>query len=448
MDHSGEGRNLLPNPSFEDIQDGVPIGWTLFSPRPGISPEFRSDARFVHSGERSLRLSGAGKAGVMGYAFAQVPIEAGASYELSVHLRAEDVADIHDSVWMTVAWLTEPLDEAAVTEQSLLGMKGLHITAATREGEWWRLCEQVEAPPEVVTAQVMLSLRNTPGGTAWFDDVSLRKVPSRPHRLVRLATTHPGERAMLDEAGKAKVDIVCLRELPQIVPESEDPHPTIPGKATEVLGEYARRYHMLIVASLREWDGSLRYNTAVIIGRDGELVGRYRKTHLPQTEVIEGTSPGSELPVFDTDIGRIGLQVCYDHFFPETSRILALKGAEIICTPIAGDCRVPDREPWVYNDSFEFVSRARAVDNGVFYVICQNSMRSIICDPYGNVIADSAGKNGVFYADVDLDEPRFYAWYTFRGSTEYKHMWRKERRPQLYQGLIQPDGLDQAEGGC
>jgi len=79
------------------------------------------------------------------------------------------------------------------------------------------------------------------------------------------------------------------------------------------------------VAGLYERAGARIYNTAVLIGRDGSLAGRYRKMSLPDEEIEGGITPGSETPVFDTDFGRVGLMICWDSSYPEVARALATR---------------------------------------------------------------------------------------------------------------------------
>jgi predicted amidohydrolase len=108
---------------------------------------------------------------------------------------------------------------------------------------------------------------------------------------------------------------------------------TIPdGRAVQSWISIAARHQMYIVGCIVERDGARLYDTAVLVGPEG-YVGRYRKTHLWNNEKLWFT-PGDEgYPVFDTRIGRIGLLVCWDIWFPETARIVAQQGADIICTP-------------------------------------------------------------------------------------------------------------------
>ena len=99
-----------------------------------------------------------------------------------------------------------------------------------------------------------------------------------------------------------------------------------------MLEDACRRLGVHVVCGLLERDGDAIHNAAVLVGPDG-LVGSYRKSHLPFLGVDRFVRPGDELPVFDTPIGRIGLEICYDLRFPEVTRSLALAGAEIVCLP-------------------------------------------------------------------------------------------------------------------
>ena len=85
----------------------------------------------------------------------------------------------------------------------------------------------------------------------------------------------------------------------------------------------------------------------MLIGPDGNVVGKYRKVCLPRGEVEGGIAPGSEYPVFDTRFGKVGMMVCYDGFFPEVARELTNRGAEVIAWPVWGCNPQPGRGPGV-----------------------------------------------------------------------------------------------------
>jgi len=104
------------------------------------------------------------------------------------------------------------------------------------------------------------------------------------------------------------------------------------GPSTAAWIEAARRLDMHIVAGITERDGEVFYNSAVIVGPSG-YVGRYRKVHLWGEEALYFTPGDLGFPVFDTPVGRIGCQICYDCWFPESFRLAALQGAELMCVP-------------------------------------------------------------------------------------------------------------------
>jgi predicted amidohydrolase len=187
---------------------------------------------------------------------------------------------------------------------------------------------------------------------------------------------------------------------------------------------------MYIVVGVYEGEGETLYNTAVLIDREGNVAGKYRKTHLPEAETMWGITPGSTYPVFETDFGRVGIQVCYDNFFPEVARALALNGAEIIVLPIWGDGRDDDR-------TWDVMARARAIDNAVYFVASNYSQkRSLIVDPWGHILADTAGEHGVIVQQVDLDARVLRRWLSVGCDGEWQRLFRDERRPSTYGPIV------------
>jgi predicted amidohydrolase len=144
--------------------------------------------------------------------------------------------------------------------------------------------------------------------------------------------------ARLDEAAAQGAELLVLPEcaIPGYMFESaEEALPyaeEIPGPSTEALEEASSRTGAHVVCGLLERDGDRLHNAAVLVGPDG-LLGSYRKTHLPFLGVDRFVTPGDELPVWDTPLGRIGVEICYDLRFPEVTRTLALRGADIVCHP-------------------------------------------------------------------------------------------------------------------
>jgi predicted amidohydrolase len=183
----------------------------------------------------------------------------------------------------------------------------------------------------------------------------------------------------------------------------------VPGPTTRALGEAARQHGVHVVVGVLEANPSVAgtmANTAVLIGSDGSVVGAYRKTHLPGEEK-HYFSAGTQLPVFDTPLGRIGLLVCADNSFPEAARVLALRGAEIVVVPY-NVRRMPNLELYVA------MTATRAYENQVFVVACNRvgqegevvfQGRSAIAGPSGRVLARAhAEEEGVVRATLDAEE--------------------------------------------
>lgn len=106
------------------------------------------------------------------------------------------------------------------------------------------------------------------------------------------------------------------------------------GDAHQVLPQVARHYQMHIVARFFELEADKIYNSSVLFGRDGHVIGRYHKVHLPVYEGWQVTA-GDSFPAFETDLGMVGMLICYDQMWSESAAACALNGARIICHPSA-----------------------------------------------------------------------------------------------------------------
>ncbi|MCD2193614.1 nitrilase family protein [Actinomycetospora endophytica] len=201
----------------------------------------------------------------------------------------------------------------------------------------------------------------------------------------------------------------------------------------------AAAHDVYLVAGLAESDGVALYDTAVLIGPDG-YIGRYRKTHLWNREKLIFT-PGSEYPVFDTRIGRIGLLVCWDIWFPEVARILATQGADVICSvnnwvwtppPLfdeAGNCMasyLTMSASHVNNIPFIAADRVGEERGGKF--LGCSLITGVNGWPIGG-IADAEATT-TLYADLDLVESRFaVVWHSLNDLP-------RDRRVDLYDPLL------------
>jgi len=174
-------------------------------------------------------------------------------------------------------------------------------------------------------------------------------------------------KAYAEKANKEGAKLVIFPELSltdylvrDLIYELAEP---IPGPSVEKMTEIAKENQVYIVFGMPEVSQraeSVIYNTAVLVGPEG-YIGKYRKMHLPTHSVFEEKRyfrQGYETPVFETKIGRIGLMICYDVFFPEVSRALRLNGAQLIVCISAS--------PAVRRKFFEILTAARAIENNVF----------------------------------------------------------------------------------
>ncbi|MFR9749799.1 carbon-nitrogen hydrolase family protein [Nocardia sp. 004] len=191
-------------------------------------------------------------------------------------------------------------------------------------------------------------------------------------------------------------------------------------------------------------DGA-RYNAAVTLTGDG-ILGSYRKVHQPLGEDL-CYSAGSEYGSFDTPIGRMGMQICYDKAFPEAARALALDGAEIIASlsawPTARTATTERLQDDRWTQRFDIFDRARAVENQVVWVASNQagtfgSLRFVcnakIVGPGGDILATTGTEPGLATTTVNVG----HALELARGGGMYN---LRDRRPELYHSIVQCHGV-------
>jgi len=209
----------------------------------------------------------------------------------------------------------------------------------------------------------------------------------------------------------------------------------VPGPTTELLGEVTNKYGVYIVvgiAQLHPVVPATLYNSAVLIGPPG-ILGIQHKIHIPLNEKYY-FCPGDTAEVYQTDLGNIGMAVCYDSRFPEFPRILALKGAEIVCS-IWNKASTKDDDPMTN----KYLAHVRAQENGNYYLACNRVGRegdtvffghSAMAQPDGGIIAYSdSEEEAVLTAELHNEEiVKFRAWLgVFR-----------DRRPEKYSLITEP----------
>ncbi|MFN7995654.1 MAG: carbon-nitrogen hydrolase family protein [Bryobacteraceae bacterium] len=140
-----------------------------------------------------------------------------------------------------------------------------------------------------------------------------------------------GAMERLNHAGSFEPDVACLPEL--FARSAAEP---VPGPSTRRLGDWARKHSSYVIAGLKTLSGGRTFNSAVLIDRKGKVAGQFDKIHPTEQELEQGISPGATEPrVFDTDFGKIGIQICFDVNWWENWRRLKEKGAQIVFFPAA-----------------------------------------------------------------------------------------------------------------
>lgn len=212
-----------------------------------------------------------------------------------------------------------------------------------------------------------------------------------------------------------------------------------PGPETGVFAEVARRHRAYVLLGMYERDGDAVHNSAVLIGPEGTVYGRYRKVHLAMAgEIDTGILPGEAFPVFETGIGRIGCNICMDSSAAESSRMVGLNGADFLLLPIMGDFRAcyPGKRG-VDLDRFKAIMRVRAMDNQLCVAVaCNHAQGSCIVDHVGDVLAWNDGDRDFIQARVKVDHR-----YRAPSGGSYRGVNWMQRRPRLYQEFAVDENL-------
>ena len=230
-------------------------------------------------------------------------------------------------------------------------------------------------------------------------------VQAEPVRFDKAANLERARRAV-EEAAARGVRLVLFPEMfltgYMVWDRVGDLAEPLDGPSIRALAEMARAHGTAIVCGFPEDAGRARpFNSACVIDVDGTILGAHRKVHLFAAEP-DACSPGEEVRAFDTAVGRLGVMICYDLEFPETARLLALDGAQVILVPTA------NMDPYARHQAVYLA--ARAMENGV-YLACANQVgrdevyryfgESAVVDPDGNVLARAGSGEELLVAEID-----------------------------------------------
>jgi predicted amidohydrolase len=398
----------------------APEGWRTAAPREEIRPEFAFDPKGGADKKGSFRIAADARKGSMDTGRERFRL-GGQPYRFSVLRKVRNVASPRRSTVARLIW-QDDAGRSVLTDEPIVSgvLPGFTRTAEpeypadqpTDASGWTEVAGTYRAPSKATRAVVELHLQWAPKSKVEWSNVSLWETDAPADRKVRLAAVHfrpkGGKTPMdncrqfaplLEDAAKQRADLVVLPEtltyygLGKTYVECAE---SIPGPSTDYFGGLARKHDLHIVAGLLEREQHLVYNVAVLIGPDGNVIGKYRKIALPRSEIAGGIAPGAEYPVFNTRFGKVGMMVCYDGFFPEVARQLAMRGAEVIAWPV-----------WGCNP---MLASARACENHVYLVsstyedISRNWMLTAVYDHAGRPMTKAEQWGTVVVAEVDLNQ--------------------------------------------
>ena len=231
------------------------------------------------------------------------------------------------------------------------------------------------------------------------------------------------------EAARGGAQLVCLQELfrsPYFCQAEDDAcfalAETIPGPTSQALSEAAKKNGVVLIGSLFEkrTDG-LYHNTTVVFEKDGSIAGTYRKMHIPDDPCFYEKfyfTPGDADPGFksiNTSLGKIGVLICWDQWYPEAARLMALSGARILFYPTAIAWHVADplETKRGQADAWETIQRSHAIANGCFVCSVNRVGRegnldfwgnSFIADPFGKIIQKSSQGEAILMAELNPEQ--------------------------------------------
>ncbi|MBN2138574.1 MAG: carbon-nitrogen hydrolase family protein [Sedimentisphaerales bacterium] len=425
---AGSG-SLISNGDFRPEPGAdTPRQWSVWT------PAWENAACTVRCADEGLIIQGKDPYAVGGVTQDIKGIRPGQAYAVEAACEFRNIPAPYQSVLVRVTWVK--------------GGKFLHPAGMLVKGPFidetkGKFKDTLIAPDDADAARISIEVKWPRGGKIIFKKIEIKPTPMPAPRKVKVGTVYlrpsgstPEKNLQLwceqiDAAGRLALDIVCLGETVEAVGTRASLHDRaepVPGPTSAKLADAAKRNNIWVVATLNERAGRIVYNTGILIDRQGRIAGKYRKTHLPREEWKQGVRPGDSYPVFETDFGKVAIQICYDWFFPEPESIFALKGAEIIFAPTWGNT-FPDKAGCIDGES---TFRVRARDNGVYMVPSVYDGDSLIIDPMGRILADSNGKTGVFWAEIDLAKTEGLDWVGHWRSIAPRH-----RMPETYAPLLQ-----------
>jgi len=409
-----EETNIVPNWNFKSGEIGsLPDGWEVRTAKdyPYLKPKFELAEK---NGEKVLVMSGNGNDDCCGWIQSKFPMETGKTYRLRVVFKvSKDINPQFNLMFCCYA------DNHPYNNHGIFHFHKLDDGWIEGEDSFFVFGNGS------ATGDVRLLFRYSAQGEVCIKQVSLQECEPAAPRSVRLAATH-GRGSVdkwaeaIDSAAADGVDLVLLPETFLEIDESE----TMDGPSVRLMAEKSKEHGIYVAGSLHYLDPTdgRSYNAGMLFDRKGDLAGKYYKIHLHTPEATEmGLTPGLDSPVWETDFGTIGMIICYDGWFGDVTRLLALKGAEVVLWPAAG--------------AYKGLIHARSADNGIIMLSSTLGTGASIFDacgddiinpttydsffngkkPYSNVKQWTAGDIEVVAGTFNLNE--------LQSPANYGHLW-------------------------
>ncbi len=318
-----------------------------------------------------------------------------------------------------------------------------HALHNRRVGDKILFSDTLTADPEAASVTLELWCKGKYAHADWYQPVLTPCEPVEERKVkVAIAYLKPSGKpgltladnretltAVVDKAGVQNPDIIllgeCMYDRGVNLPLA-DKVETDRGSMCTLMRQKAAQYHSYLIYNFHEYDNGEIYNTSILFDRQGGTAGKYRKTHLTVTELEAGMTPGEGYPVFDTDFGRIGMLICWDHYFSATTEAVVENGAEIIFVSSAGDAA----EQCI----------ARAKDSGVYLAVCGMNTENThgwgparVVSPLGELLAHGGEHAEPVVCEIDLNKKVRRFWLSVGpADSQTRGVYRYEKNPKSF----------------
>ena len=414
-----------------------------WAPHPSAAPR-------TERGPGELRIGANGtRTCAGGWQLTYAGVAPGVTYRVEVDVAHEDLAVWRDALQCQAVWGEMDADAYSTGSGDLIWD---YLTPEPVSDGTTRFARDLTAPAGAECLSLRYTFRWTDRGSSSWGWPRIQVVTPPPSSDVKVAvvTGHESARQgrtrsiednvefyarLCESAAATGPDLMVLPEVAvqwEVAGSPLDLAVPAPGPETDAFAQIARQHGTRILLGVFERDGDAVFNSAVLIDPEGRIEGKYHKVHLAVGgETESGILPGDGFPVFDTEIGRLGCNICMDSSAAESARMVGLNGADLLLLPIMGDHRASRWNPGspIFNESrWKAIMRTHAMDNQVCMVVARNRVQgSCIVDRKGEILAWNEGDEDWIAATVPRDD----GYLTWNGGCFRAVNWM-QRRPHLY----------------